>query len=367
MLRAAAASPATDESMTAAASPVPATSPSSARPSTAVLLVQLGTPDAPEPAEVRRYLREFLSDPRVVEIPRVLWWPILNGVVLQTRPKASAERYRSIWTPEGSPLLLLSQRQASLLKGLLGERGFDVTVALAMRYGRPSMTEVLDDLRQRGMTRLVVLPMYPQFAAATSATVFDALADVFRGWRDLPDVRFVRGFHDHAPWLDSLAQTVRRHWDREGRAERLVMSFHGLPQRAVDRGDPYDRECRATAIGLAERLQLAASDWTMTFQSRLGRARWLEPATDDILEELARSGVRSVDVVFPGFVADNLETLEEIAIDGRETFVKAGGDALRVIPCVNDSPDFIAALADLVSAQLGGWPCRRSDRATNAN
>lgn len=345
--------------MTAPTAPIATTPPSpAARSLTAVLLVQLGTPDSPRPAEVRRYLREFLSDPRVVEIPRALWWPILNGVVLQTRPKASAERYRMIWTDEGSPLLTLSRRQASLLKGLLGERGFDVTVALAMRYGRPSMAEVLDELRQQGLARLLVLPMYPQFAAATTATVFDALADVFREWRDLPDVRFIRGFHDHGPWLDALASTVRRHWEREGRGERLVMSFHGLPQRAVDLGDPYDRECRATAVGLAERLGLAATDWTLTFQSRLGRARWLEPPTEAILEALARSGVRTVDVVFPGFVADNLETLEEIAIDGRETFVKAGGEVLRTVACVNDSPEFIAALGDLVAGQLGGWPCR---------
>lgn len=336
---------------------------SSRRPLTAVLLVQLGTPDAPAPSAVRRYLREFLSDPRVVELPRAVWWPILNGVVLRTRPRASAERYRLIWTPEGSPLLQVSQRQASLLKGWLGEQGFDVTVALAMRYGRPSMPAVLEDLRRRGMARLVVVPMYPQFAAATTATVFDALADVFREWRDLPDVRFLRGFHDHGPWLDALASTVERHWARVSRGDRLVMSFHGIPQRAVDRGDPYGRECHATAQALATRLGLGAGDWVMTFQSRLGRARWLEPATEPTLEDLARSGVRTVDVVFPGFVADNLETLEEIAIGGRDAFKKAGGDALRVVPCVNDSPAFISALGDLVASQLAGWPCRRAPRA----
>lgn len=324
------------------------------------MLVQLGTPEAPEPAAVRRYLAEFLSDPRVVELPRPVWLPILYGAVLTTRPKDSAGRYRQIWTKEGSPLLTISRRQASLLKGVLGERGLAVTVALAMRYGQPSIPAVLDQLRQRGLTRLLVLPLYPQYAAATTATVYDAVGEVLAGWRDLPDLRFVRGFHDEPGWLDSLADGVRRHWDREGRGDKLVMSFHGLPQRAVDRGDPYERECRATAAALAARLALRDDAWVLTYQSRLGRAKWLEPATEPTLIALAGQGVGTVDVVFPGFVADNLETLEEIAVGGREAFVKAGGGALRVVPCANDSPAFIGMLADLAMRNLAGWPCRRA-------
>ena len=325
---------------------------------TAVLLVQLGTPESPEPAAVRRYLAEFLSDRRVVELPKPLWLPVLHGAVLTTRPKASAERYRQIWTKDGSPLLILSRRQASLLKGALGERGLAVTVALAMRYGKPSIAEVLGSLRQRGLARLLILPLYPQYAAATTATVFDAVAAELAAWRDLPDLRFIRGFHDEPGWLDALADGVRRHWDREGRAERLLMSFHGLPQRAVDRGDPYERECRATAAALAARLQLRDEAWTLAYQSRLGRGQWLEPATEPTLIALARQGVRSVDVVFPGFVSDNLETLEEIAIGGREAFTGAGGEALRVVACANDSPAFIGMLADLAQRNLAGWPCR---------
>ena len=335
-------------------------------PRTAVLLVQLGTPDAPEPVAVRRYLAEFLSDPRVVELPRLLWQPLLRGIVLNTRPKASAERYRQIWTKEGSPLLTMSRRQASLLKGALGQRGLSVDVALAMRYGKPSIASVLEGLRSRGIGHILVLPLYPQYAAATTATVFDEVARVMAGWRDLPDLRFIRGFHDEPAWLDCLADSVRRYWDREGRGERLVMSFHGLPQRAVDRGDPYERECRATAQALAERLALRDGSWVLTYQSRLGRARWLEPATEPTLVAMAKAGVREADVVFPGFVADNLETLEEIAIGARDVFVQAGGRRLGVVPCVNDTAPFIAMLADLAVRHLGGWPGRRPERPVPA-
>ncbi len=333
---------------------------------TAVLLVQLGTPESPEPAAVRRYLAEFLSDPRVVELPRALWLPILYGGVLTTRPRASAERYRMIWTAEGSPLMTMSRRQASLLKGALGQRGLQVEVALAMRYGQPSIASVMEQLRRQGLRHLLVLPLYPQYAAATTATVFDAVARVMAGWRDQPDLRYVRGFHDEPGWLDCLAESVRQHWDREGRGQKLVMSFHGLPQRAVDRGDPYERECQATAAALADRLALREGSWALTYQSRLGRAKWLEPATEPTLIQMARQGVREVDVVFPGFVADNLETLEEIAIGARDVFVKAGGAQLRVVPCANDSAGFIAMLADLAVRHLGGWPGRRADARSRA-
>lgn len=335
-------------------------------PQTAVMLVQLGTPDSPDPAAVRRYLAEFLSDPRVVELPRAVWLPVLYGGVLTTRPKASAERYRMIWTPEGSPLMTMSRRQASLLKGMLGQRGLHVEVALAMRYGKPSIASVMEKLRSRGLRHLLVLPLYPQYAAATTATVFDEVARIMAGWRDQPDLRFIRGFHDEPGWLDCLATSVRQHWDREGRGERLVMSFHGLPQRAVDRGDPYERECQATAAALADRLALRDGKWALSYQSRLGRARWLEPATEPMLTQMAREGVRVVDVVFPGFVADNLETLEEIAIGAREAFVKAGGAQLRVVPCANDSASFITMLADLSVRHLGGWPGRRPEQADPA-
>lgn len=337
----------------------------SAAPSrTALLLVQLGTPDEPTPAALRRYLREFLSDPRVVELPRVLWLPILYGLVLPLRPARSAAKYRRIWSDEGSPLRVHTHHQALLLRGALGEHGHDLDVAFAMRYGRPSIATVARELRARGAARVLVLPMYPQYAASTTASALDALAGELAGWRDLPELRTVRGFHDDDGYLDALAAGVRAAWQRQGRGERLVMSFHGLPQRSVERGDPYAHECRETARQLAARLGLRQDEWIATFQSRFGRARWLQPYTAPALAALARSGVREVDVVCPGFVADCLETLEEIAIEARRTFLEAGGQAFRYIACPNDAAPFIEAMARLAARHLGGWPTRRAGTAT---
>ena len=328
-------------------------------PLTAVLLVQLGTPDEPEPGPVRRYLKQFLSDPRVVEIPRAVWWPILNGVVLNTRPRRSAAKYRTVWTPHGSPLEVHTRRQASLLRGSLGERGLDVTVLHAMRYGNPSLPDVLRELRERNLTRLLVLPLYPQYAAATTASCFDAIAREFTGWRNLPELRMVRGFHREPGYIAALAAQVRRKWDVHGRAQKLVMSFHGVPRRSLTLGDPYHCECLATARLLADELDLQQEQWVATFQSRFGRARWLEPYTLPTLLDLARRGVREVDVVCPGFVADCLETLEEIDVEARAAFLQAGGTAFHYIACLNESPQWIAALSDLAERHLGGWPVAR--------
>ena len=333
---------------------------------TAVLLLQLGTPDAPTPAAVRRYLREFLSDPRVVEIPRLAWLPILHGIILRTRPAKSARKYASVWTDEGSPLLVHTRRQASLLRGALGERGHDVEVAFAMRYGNPSVATVLRELRQRNVTRLLALPLYPQYSASTSATALDALGRELAGWRNLPEVRSVRGFHDHDGHLEALAASVRRAWERNGRADRLVMSFHGVPQRTLALGDPYHCECLASGRQLAERLGLRAEQWVVTFQSRFGRAEWLRPYTEPTLRQLAQAGVRSVDVVCPGFVADCLETLEEIAIEGRQAFLDAGGQVFHYIECLNESAPFIDALAGLAEQHLCGWPTLRLTEAQAA-
>ncbi|MGE0310421.1 MAG: ferrochelatase [Lautropia sp.] len=329
-------------------------------------MVQLGTPDAPEKAAVRRYLKSFLSDPRVVEIPRLLWWPLLNGVILNTRPAKSAERYRAIWTRDGSPLMTISRRQRALLKGSLGEAGLDVEVALAMRYGNPSVGAALQALRARNLARLLVLPMYPQYAASTTASVFDAVAAELSTWRNLPELRFVRNFHDHPGWLDAQVRAIESVWQADGRPDRLVMSFHGVPRRSLDLGDPYHCECLATGRRIAERLGLAPDAWLVTFQSRLGRARWLEPYTEPSLVALAKAGVGSVDVVCPGFVADNLETLEEIDIEARAAFMKAGGKRMRFVPCLNDAPAFICALSDLARRHLAGWPCERLDRPSAA-
>jgi protoporphyrin/coproporphyrin ferrochelatase len=332
----------------------------------AVLLVNLGTPLAPAPAAVRRYLREFLSDPRVVEIPRVAWWPILNGVILPLRPRKSAAKYASIWTERGSPLMVNSQQQALLLRGYLGERGLDLEVALAMRYGEPSVASVLDQLRGQGVERLLVVPMYPQYSAATTASVCDAVFNHFRSVRNVPELRVVKHFHDEPGYIAALKASVLSQWKKTGRpqrgAGRLLMSFHGVPKRTLLAGDPYHCECQKTGRLLAEALGLEPADYLVTFQSRFGRAEWLQPYTAPTLVELARGGVARVDVICPGFTADCLETLEEIAMEGRAEFLGAGGREFNYIPCVNDSPDFITALADLVERHVHGWPTRRAER-----
>jgi protoporphyrin/coproporphyrin ferrochelatase len=327
----------------------------------AVLMVQLGTPDAPEPGAVRRYLKQFLSDPRVVEIPRLLWWLILNGIILNTRPKKSAAKYRSIWTKEGSPLLVNSKAQAKLLQGYLGERGHEVIVAL--RYGNPGIPEVLRQLREKNVTKLLVLPMYPQYASATTATGMDEIFRELATWRNQPEVRSIRSFHKDPAYIGALAAQVRKHWEREqtsgGRAKMLLLSFHGIPERSLHLGDPYHCECYATARLLAERLELDPSAVKVTFQSRFGRAKWLEPYTDATLKALPAAGTTVVDVMCPGFVADCLETLEEIAIEAKETFLHAGGKEYRYIACLNDFPEFIEGLADLCERNLQGWPSHR--------
>ncbi|HTO47225.1 MAG TPA: ferrochelatase [Burkholderiales bacterium] len=330
---------------------------------TAILLVNLGTPEAPTSAAVRRYLREFLSDRRVVEIPRVIWNPILHGLVLTTRPKRSAARYAAIWTPDGSPLLLYTQRQAKLLQGLLGERlRAPLVVDYAMRYGEPSIAGVLDTLKRAGCERLLVLPLYPQYAASTTATALDSVAATLAETRNVPELRVVKHFHDHPAYIRALGDLVRDYWRANGRPETLVMSFHGLPQYTLDRGDPYHCECQKTARLLAAELELAEGSWQIAFQSRFGRAEWLKPYTATVLEALARKR-RRVDVICPGFVADCLETLEEIGIEGQQSFRAAGGETLRLLPCLNDRPGWIEALAAIARDHLGGWVGEGYDRA----
>ena len=292
-----------------------------------VLLVNLGTPAAPTEQAVRAYLAEFLSDPRVVELPRFVWLPILHGIVLRTRPKRSAEKYASIWTAEGSPLAVHTARQAALLGA-----------QCAMRYGEPSIAAAVAKLAG---ANAVVLPLYPQYSRATTESVRDVLP---RG------MRMIESFHDHPAYIGALAENVRQHWAARGRGEMLVMSFHGLPKRAVERGDPYEDQCRATARLLASTLNLDGAQWKLTFQSRFGAAKWLEPYTQPTLIELARAGVRSVDVVFPGFVSDCLETLEEIGIVAQAAFREAGGSELRLVPCLNEAPLWIAALREIARA-----------------
>ena len=327
---------------------------------TAVLLTNLGTPDAPTAGAVRKYLAEFLSDPRVVEIPRAVWWPILHGVILRTRPAKSAVKYAAIWTREGSPLWTWTRMQADRLRGSLGERGHAVLVQPAMRYGQPSIAGALDALKSQGATRILMVPMYPQYSAATTASTLDAVAAWSARVRRVPELRVLGQFHDDEGYIAALASRVTDHWMREGRGRMLVMSFHGLPARSLALGDPYHCQCQKTARLLAERLGLQADEYKVTFQSRFGRARWLEPYTDATLRKLARAGLERVDVLCPGFTADCLETLEEIAIEGRNTFVTAGGKAFHAIACLNDHPVWIDALAKLAIRHLQGWPTQPS-------
>jgi ferrochelatase len=332
---------------------------------TAVLLVNLGTPDAPTRRAVRRYLRQFLSDPRVVEIPRALWWPILHGLVLNTRPSASARRYARIWTPEGSPLRIHTEQQALLLAAQLGrEVRAPVVADHAMRYGKPSIPEVLARLRSEGCERILIIPMYPQYAASTSASAFDAVAVCLQQMRNVPEIRLVKHFHDHPAYIGAVAALVRRHWRSRGQPDRLVISFHGLPQFSLSRGDPYHCECQKTARLLAEELQLEAGRWQIAFQSRLGRMEWLKPYTASILADLGRQGLRRVDVVCPGFVADCLETLEEIGIEGKEIFLGAGGREFHALPCLNESDEWIRALTTIARENLADWVSDSRDPAS---
>ena len=323
---------------------------------TAILLCNLGTPDAPTPAAVRRYLAEFLSDERVVEIPRLLWWLILHGVILRTRPAQSARKYASIWTAEGSPLKLWTDKQAKLLGGYLGERGHAVTVRYAMRYGTPSIASVLDELKAQGVTRVLVLPLYPQYSATTTASVNDAVYTWASKVRELPELRFVNRYHDDAGYVEALTKRVRDHWAASGRGERLVLSFHGVPKRTLSLGDSYHCECLKTARLLRERLGLNADQMLVTFQSRLGRAEWLQPYTEPTLVALARQGVKRVDVMCPGFTSDCLETLEEIDLEAREAFLHAGGTDFHYLPCLNDQHEWLAALSAVAIQHLQGWP-----------
>lgn len=324
-------------------------------PGCAVLLCNLGTPDAADAPALRRYLAEFLADPRVVEIPRWLWWPILHGVVLRTRPAKSAAKYARIWTSDGSPLAVWTGKQARLLEGYLGQRGHRVAVRPAMRYGEPSIATVLSELKAGGASRILVLPLYPQYCAATTASVVDAVAAWSQRTRRLPELRFVNGYHDDAGYIDALARRVSDHWMKHGRGERLVMSFHGMPARTRELGDPYHDACHATARLLAERLSLTPGRWSVAFQSRFGRAKWLEPATEPTLRALAADGVGRVDVICPGFAADCLETLEEIALEGRAAFLAAGGKEFHYIDCLNDRHEWLAALASIALRHMQGW------------
>ncbi len=323
----------------------------------AVLLVNLGTPEAPTPRALRRYLGEFLADPRIVETPRWLWWLILHGIILRIRPRRSARAYAKVWTERGSPLMAFSRDLSDKLASnlTLAEQA-PVKVALAMRYGEPSISNVLRELRGAGIRRLLVIPMYPQYSATTTASVYDAVVDELRGWRWLPELRWVADYFEHPPWISAVADSIRDYWREHGQAERLLFSFHGIPKRYLINGDPYHCQCHASARLIASELGLDDSQWQLTFQSRFGREEWLRPYTDKTLEALPAQGIRNVQLVCPGFAVDCLETLEENAMENREIFLHAGGESFGYIPALNDSDAHVQALATLVRRHSAGWP-----------
>jgi ferrochelatase len=309
---------------------------------------------------VRRYLAEFLSDHRVVEIPRLLWWLILHGIILRFRPAKSAAKYASVWTPEGSPLKVWTEKQSKLLQGWLGQRNHGVKVRWAMRYGSTSIASQLDAMKLDGVTRVLVVPAYPQYSATTTASVFDAVYAWAQRTRALPELRFINHYHDDRDYISAVVASIQRYWQNHGRPNQLVMSFHGVPARTLELGDPYHCECFKTARLVAERLGIDKTEYKVTFQSRLGRAKWLEPYTEPTLIAMAKAGVKRVDVVCPGFTSDCLETLEEIDMEGRAAFLLAGGKAFHYIPCLNDDPEWITALCNISERHLGGWNTQQS-------
>ena len=323
---------------------------------TGILLINLGTPDAPTAQAVRPYLKEFLGDPRVVEIPRLVWWFILNGVILNVRPKKSAAKYASVWLPEGSPLRVYTEKQTVLLQGYLSlQTKTPLAVEYAMRYGNPSIPSALRKLKEQNCQRILIVPLYPQYASSTTATATDIVFNELQHWRNTPALRTIKHFHDDAGYIKALAANVNDYWMKNGRPEKLLMSFHGLPRYTLDRGDPYHCECHKTARLLAQELGLNETQYAISFQSRFGKAEWLKPYTTATLKEWGKQQTKRVDVVCPGFVADCLETLEEIAMEGKEDFQHAGGGEYHYIPCLNQRPEWIHALTALVLDNLGGW------------
>lgn len=320
----------------------------------AVVLMNLGTPSAPTAAAIRRYLREFLSDKRVVEVPRLIWYPILYGIILPFRPKRTAAAYQQLWNEYGdSPLRAISVQQLAALQQHLQLQGGDMPLLrLAMTYGEPSLPTVVDELCAQGVEHILVLPLYPQFSATTTGPIYDRVAALFQARRNIPSISVLKQYCEHPRYIEALAQSVQTHWQQHGRAQRLLMSFHGIPRRNVELGDPYRAQCEATAQLLAQKLGLRADEWALSFQSRLGRAEWLQPYTSVTMQQWGEAKLASVDVICPAFAADCLETLEEIAIENREIFQRAGGGEFHYIPCLNASAPHIALLAQLIAENL---------------
>ena len=331
-------------------------------PCTGVLITNLGTPDAATTPALRRYLAEFLSDPRVIETPKWIWWFILNGIILRIRPRRSAEAYQEVWTDEGSPLLTIGLQQKQALQAMLEKQvAGPIKVELAMRYGNPSIAAGIDALRQANAQRILVFPLYPQFSAATTASTFDAVTDHLKQCRWVPELRFINHYHDHPGYVDALANSIERYWQEHGKPEKLLFSFHGLPKDYFLSGDPYHCECHKTARLVAEKMNLSDDEWITTFQSRFGPREWLTPYTDITLKSLAQEGIKHVNVICPGFSADCLETLEEIRLQNRDFFIEEGGQHFGYVPALNDNADHIKVLSEIILQHAQGWPEFSSD------
>ncbi|MBO1255788.1 ferrochelatase [Alteromonas sp. 5E99-2] len=328
-----------------------------------VLITNLGTPDAPTPKALKRYLKEFLWDPRVVEVPRPIWWAILNLVILNIRPKRSAHAYSTVWTEEGSPLMVHTKNQTEALKQRCEKAyGDDVVVEFAMRYGNPSISSTLDRMLNAGVRKLVVLPLYPQYCASTSGSTFDAVANDFKQRRWMPELRFISNYCDNEGYIKALAEKVESHWASHGRADKLILSYHGIPKRYLTNGDPYHCECHKTSRLIAEKLGLGKDEYMTTFQSRFGREEWLTPYTDETLKSLPEKGVKSVQVMCPGFSSDCLETIEEIGIENRDYFLEAGGERYEYIESLNSDKAHIDMLFSLIQTNLSDWNVEKDNK-----
>jgi len=320
-----------------------------------VLLVNLGTPDAPTTSAVRKYLAEFLSDPRIVEMPRIIWWLILNIIILNIRPQRSKKLYKKIWSKDGSPLLVISNNIVSKIKNSKNILKKNILIDLAMRYGNPSIKKALDNYRENNINKLVVIPMFPQYSAATTASIFDKLSSEMKTWRNIPDIRFLSTYHDEPSYISACAHRIKHHWEKEKKSKKLIFSFHGLPQVNLHKGDPYHCYCHKTAEMIAKELKISESDYIVTFQSRFGNQVWLQPYTDEVLENLAKEGVDSVDIFCPGFLCDCLETLEEINIQSRENYISCGGIFFNYISALNDSDENIKSMENIILQEIMDW------------
>ena len=322
---------------------------------TGVLLTNLGTPDEPTTPSLKKYLRQFLSDGRVIETPKAIWWLILNGIILNTRPAKSAKNYKSVWTEEGSPLLLYTKKQKELIKSHLDKKYSNLVFDIGMRYGNPSIKKGLNNLRNQNCDRIVVLPLYPQYCAATTGSTFDAVSEELQQWRWVPSLRFIGSYYDQPLYIKALRNSIEDFWSKNKKPSKLIFSYHGIPKKYLDKGDPYHCFCRKTTRLVAEEMKLAEGSYMTTFQSRFGPAEWLQPYTDKTIESLAKDGVENIHVISPAFSSDCLETIEELNEENREIFIENGGKEFGYIPCLNDREDHINLLTSLLENELHGW------------